>query len=88
LAACAILDVDMNMVEKAKRTPTLAGDNMENIITRMMTVPKRAGAARLKAKLEQANGWKGLHKFTRVYTEGSVLENRVGYSVTNVHIQR
>jgi hypothetical protein len=43
----------MNMVEKTIReeNPPWIGDNMENIITRMMTVTKRAGSARLKADL-------------------------------------
>jgi hypothetical protein len=43
------------MVEKARREeyPPWIGDNMENIITKMMAVPKRAGTARLKTELEQ-----------------------------------
>jgi hypothetical protein len=55
LEACITLDVDLNMVEKARRKehPPWIGDNMENIITWMMTVSKGAGTARLKAELEQ-----------------------------------
>jgi hypothetical protein len=46
---CATLDVDLNMVEKARReqhSPWI-GDSMEDIIiiTRMMSVPKGAGTA-------------------------------------------
>jgi hypothetical protein len=44
---------------------------MANIITRMMTAPKRA-----KTIVEE-----GLQKFTRAYTDGSVMEERVGCSV-------
>jgi hypothetical protein len=65
------------MVEKARReehSPWI-GDNMENIITRMMAVPKGAGIARLKAKKEV------LQKFTRVYTVGSGMEDRVRCSI-------
>jgi hypothetical protein len=42
LEACSTLDVDLNMVEKARREkhPPWIGDNMENIITRMMAAPK------------------------------------------------
>jgi hypothetical protein len=47
---------------------------MESIITRMMVVPKGAGTARLKVKLEQTIEEEGLQKFTRVYTDGSVIE--------------
>jgi hypothetical protein len=54
---------------------------MENIITRMMAVPKGAGTARLKAELEQTIEDEGLQEFTRVYTDGSVIEDRVGCSV-------
>jgi hypothetical protein len=54
---------------------------MENIITWMMAVPKGTGTARLKADLEQTIEKEGLQKFTRVYTDGSVMEDRVGCSV-------
>jgi hypothetical protein len=39
------------MLEKARREehPLWIGNNMENIITRMIVVPKGAGTARLKA---------------------------------------
>jgi hypothetical protein len=50
---------------------------MEKIITRMIAVPKGAGAARLKSELEQTIEEEGLQKFTRVYTDGSVMEDRV-----------
>jgi hypothetical protein len=58
------------MIEKARReanSPWI-GDNMENIITKMMAFPKRAGIARLKAELEQTIEEEGLQKFKRVYT--------------------
>jgi hypothetical protein len=79
----------------------MVGDNMENIITRMIAVPKRAGTANIKAELEQIIEEEGLQEFTRVYTDGSVMEDRVGCSVicgpeekknqiggTNVYFQR
>jgi hypothetical protein len=47
----------------------------------MMAVPKGAGTARLKAELEQTIKEEGLQDFTRVYTDGSVMEDRVGCSV-------
>jgi hypothetical protein len=42
LEACATLDVHLNMVEKARgeEHPPWIGNNLENIITRMMAVPK------------------------------------------------
>jgi hypothetical protein len=38
------------MIEKERKEehPPWIGDNMENILTRMMAVPKEAGTARLK----------------------------------------
>jgi hypothetical protein len=83
LETCATLDVDLNMVEKASREehPPWIGGNMENIITSMMAVPKEAGTARPKAELEQTIEEEGLQEFTRVYTVGSVMEDRVGCSV-------
>jgi hypothetical protein len=71
------------MVEKARRGehPPSIGDNMENIIKRMMAVPRAAGTAGLKAQLGQTIEEEGLQKFSRVYTDGSVMEDRVGCSV-------
>jgi ribonuclease HI len=67
------------MVEKARREehPPWIGNNMENIITKMMAVSKGAGTARLKAELEQTIEEEGLQEFTRVYTDVSVMEDRV-----------
>jgi precorrin isomerase len=55
LKACATVVVDLNIVEKAIREkhPPWIGDNIENFITRMMTVSKEAEIARLKTKREQ-----------------------------------
>jgi hypothetical protein len=66
------------MFEKARKEehPPWIGDNMENIITRMMAVSNGTGTARLKAKLEQTFEEKGLQELTRVYTDGSVMEDR------------
>jgi hypothetical protein len=71
------------MVQKARREkhPPWIGDNMGNIITRTMAVPKGAGTSRLKAKLEQTIEEEGLQEFMRVYTDGSVMDDRVGSSV-------
>jgi hypothetical protein len=73
------------MVEKGKREehPPWIGDNMENIITRMMAVPKGPGTARHKAKLEQTIEEKRLQEFTRVHRRN---KNQIGGK--NVHIQR
>jgi hypothetical protein len=51
LEPCATLDVDLNMLEKARKEehPPWIGENTENIITRMMAVPKGAVTASLKA---------------------------------------
>jgi hypothetical protein len=62
LKACATLDDDLNMFEKARREehPPWIGDNMENSITKMMAVSNGAGTARLKSELEQTFEEKGL----------------------------
>jgi hypothetical protein len=101
LEACATLEVDLNMVAKARREehPLWIGENMENIITRIISIPKEAGTARLKAELKQTIEEDGLQKFERVYIDGSVMEDRVFGNMgprrnrnqiggTNVHIQR
>jgi hypothetical protein len=52
LEAYASLNEDLNMVEKTRREehPPRIGNNMNNIITRMMAVPKGTGTIRLKAE--------------------------------------
>jgi hypothetical protein len=80
LEACASPIVDLNMVEKRRREehPPWIGNNMNNIITRMMAVLKTAGIIRLKAELEQAIEEEEIGDFTRVYTDGSKMDNLVG----------
>jgi hypothetical protein len=43
-----------------------------------MAVPKGAGTTRLKTELEQTIEEEGLQEFARVYTDGSLAEDRVG----------
>jgi hypothetical protein len=43
-----------------------------------MAVSKGAGTARLKAKLEQTIKEEGPQEFMRVYTDGPVMDDRVG----------
>jgi hypothetical protein len=49
LEACATLDVDLNMVEKARREehPPWIGDNMANIIPRMNRNHRRGGITKV-----------------------------------------
>jgi ribonuclease HI len=83
LEAFASLNVDLNMVEKTWREehPPWISDNMNNIITRMTAVPKGAGTIRLKTELEQVIEEEEISDFTRVYTDGSKMDNLVGYAV-------
>jgi hypothetical protein len=55
---------------------------MENIITKIMAVPKWAGTARLKAEMEPTIKEEALQEFTKVYTDGSVMEDLVGCAQT------
>jgi hypothetical protein len=82
LEACASLNVDLNLVEKTRREehPPWIRNNMKNIITRMMAVPKGTGTIRFKAELEQAIEEEEIGDFTRVYTDGSKMDNLVGCS--------
>jgi hypothetical protein len=47
----------------------------------MMAVPKVARAIGLKAKLEQAIEEEEIGDFTRVYTDGSKMDNLIGCAV-------
>jgi hypothetical protein len=77
---CSSLEVDLYMVESARQLehPPWIGDNMENVNTQMMAIPKRTATARIKAEMEQTIEEEGLEKHVRVYTDGSLIKNRVG----------
>jgi hypothetical protein len=73
------LEVDIDMVESARQLkyPPWIGDNMENVNTQMTAIPKGTATARIKAEMEQTIEEEGLEKYVRVYTDGSLIEDRV-----------
>jgi hypothetical protein len=76
LEACSSLEVDLDMVESARQLerPPWIGDNMENVNTQMTAITKGTATARIKAEMEQTIEEKGLEKYVRVYTDGSLIE--------------
>jgi hypothetical protein len=77
------LEVDLDMVESARQLehPPWIGDNMENVNTQMTAIPKETANARIKAEMEQTIDEEGLDEYVRVYTDGSLMEDRVGRAI-------
>jgi hypothetical protein len=54
---------------------------MENVNTQMTTIPKGTATARIKAEMEQTIEETGLEEYARVYTDISLMEERVGCAI-------
>jgi hypothetical protein len=70
-------------VESARQLehPSWIEDNMENVNTQMTTIPKGTATARFKAEMELTIEEEGLEECVRVYTDGSLMEDRVGCAI-------
>jgi hypothetical protein len=73
------LEVNLDMVESARKLehPPWVGDDMENVSTQITAIPKGTATARIKAEKEQTIEEKELEEYVRVYTGGSLMEDRV-----------
>jgi hypothetical protein len=71
------LEVDLEMVESARQPehPPWIGNNMENVNTQM------TATSRIKAEMKQPIEEEGLEEYVRVYTDGSLMEDRVGCAI-------
>jgi hypothetical protein len=58
--------------------PPWINNNADNIITQLMALPKRSGSARIRDELETIIEEEGLWEYVRVYTDGSVMDERSG----------
>jgi hypothetical protein len=56
--------------------PRWINNNSDNMITQLMPLPKRSGSARIRAGLEMIIEEEGLWEYARVYTDGSVMDER------------
>jgi hypothetical protein len=74
------LEVDLETVESAKQLehPPWIGYNMENVNTQMTAIPKRMATAKIKSEMEQTIEEEGQEEYFRVYTDGSLMEDRAG----------
>jgi hypothetical protein len=54
---------------------------MENVNTQMTAIPTRTTTARIKAEMEQTIEEEGLEEYVRVYTDGSLMEDRIGCAI-------
>jgi hypothetical protein len=77
------LEVDLDTVESARQLehPPWIGYNMEYVNTQITTIPKGTATARIKAEMEHTIKVEGLEEYVRVFTDGSLIEDRVGCAI-------
>jgi hypothetical protein len=59
--------------------PLWIGNNMENVNTQMTAISK--GTTTDRIKMEHTIEEEGLEEYVRVYTDGSLMEDRVGFAI-------
>jgi hypothetical protein len=60
-------------------------NNSHNMITQLMALPKGSVSARIRAELETIIEKEALREYARVYTDGSVIEERSGCAIVMGH---
>jgi hypothetical protein len=77
------LGVDLGTVECVKELEHLPwiNNNSDNMITQFKALPKRSESASIRAELETIIEEEGLRKYARVYTNGSVMDERSGWAI-------
>jgi hypothetical protein len=61
--------------------PPWINNNSDNMITQLMALPKGSGSARIRAELKTIIEEEGLREYARVYTDGSVMDERSGCAI-------
>jgi hypothetical protein len=81
--ACVTFGVDLGTVECVKKLdhPPWINNNSDNMITQLMALSKGSGSARIRAELETIIEEEGLREYARVYTDGSVMDERSGCEI-------
>jgi hypothetical protein len=85
--ACESLDGNLGTVECVKELehPPWINNNSDNMITQLMALPKRFGSTRNRTELETIIEKEGLQEYARVYTDGSVMDERSGCVIVIGH---
>jgi hypothetical protein len=75
--------VDLGTVECVKELehPPWINNNSDNMITELVALPKGSRSARIRAELETIMEEEGLQEYARVYTDGSVTNERSGCAI-------
>jgi hypothetical protein len=81
------LGVDLGTVECVKELqhPPWTNNNSNNMITQLMALSKGSGSARIRAELETITEEEGLREIARVYTDGSVMDERSECAIVMCH---
>jgi hypothetical protein len=74
--------VDLSTVEFVKELESpWINNNSDNMITQLMALRKGSGSSRIRTELETIKEEEGLRKYARVYTDGSVMDERSGCAI-------
>jgi hypothetical protein len=73
------------MVKKRKTTEYSLWTNMsaENVIIELMANPRVAGIDKIRANMKQITNKNGLQEYHRVFTDGSLIGNKVGCKIVS-----
>jgi hypothetical protein len=79
--------VDLGTVECKKELehPPWINNNSDNMIIQLMALPKGSRSASIRAELETIIEEEGLREYARVYTDGSVMDERSGCVIVLGH---
>jgi hypothetical protein len=70
---------------KTPETPFWTNISAENIITELMATLRGSGIDRIRADMQQIINENGLREYQRVFTDGSIIGNKVGCATqTNI----
>jgi hypothetical protein len=86
------MEIELSMVERHRTpvNPFWTNKSAVNIITEFMATSKRAEIYRIMADMEQSINENGLREYQKVFTDGSIIGNKVGCAIvttqTNIKI--
>jgi hypothetical protein len=81
--ACLAMKIELSMVEQRRTTENPFWTNMsaENIITELMVTPRGAEIEQIRAFMEQIMNKYGLREYQRVFTDRTLIGNKIGCAI-------
>jgi hypothetical protein len=83
--ACSAMEIELSMVERRRTTENPFWTNMsaENIITELMVTPRGVEIHQIRAFIEQIINEYGSREYQRVFTDRSLIGNKIGCAIVH-----